>query len=654
MTATVIGAEARCRRNMVPWLKGRAHLLAMAALLIGVVVGAPPAGAAPYAIVDLGWLGGPLADPWRSSVPHAINATGQVVGSGDLGNAFLNDFTGMHSLVSLDDPRSGGQAFGLNDAGQIVGTSPMDSGYDQAWLYSDGITRDLGTLGGRVSRAYDINSAGQVVGEAELPDGTLRAFLYDPQGGMRDLGTLSGSADDHSSAYAINNVGQVVGQSHTALETFHACLWENGAVRDLGSLPGYPYSAATDINDTGQVVGWSMSETLIFNTPTPMRAFLCEDGVMRDLGTLGGTCAQALEINNAGAVVGWSWTGDDPETSRAFLYTDGALLDLNSLLPPGSGWTLLEARAINDMGQIVGVGVLGGFERPFLMTPVMDPRANPPAGPTGLSARMVSPTAIDLAWTDNSSNETQFVLMRKTGAGLYARLVMLGPNQTRYTDTSAIPNTTYSYILKAANAIGASPWSNETVVTTTTLPPATPTPLRAMVASPTQVSLAWTDRSSNETQFVLLRKTGSGVYARVAVLEPNTTQYTDTSARPNTSYSYILRAYNNGGGSPWTNEVAVTTPDPRPARPTNLRAVAVSATQVNVTWEDRSSNETQFVLLRKIGSGLYQRIAVLSANTTSYVDATVSPGVTYTYITRAVNEAGVSAWSNEPSVTTPQ
>src|SRR2546426_2122976 len=116
-------------------------------------------------------------------------------------------------------------AFGINDAGQVVGNSTTASGQVHAFLWTlggtDGVPtnpqmKDLGTLGGTSSFAGSINLAGQVAGESSLADGSMHAFLWQ-NGVMTDVGTLGGAFNSDptgfSVANAINNVGQVVGAS---------------------------------------------------------------------------------------------------------------------------------------------------------------------------------------------------------------------------------------------------------------------------------------------------------------------------------------------------------------------------------------------------------------------------------------------------------
>lgn len=353
-------------------------LVAAFLLLPGAARHEPSAQAAPwtdpparprYTVTDLGALAGDF------SQALGINDKGQVVGQTTV-NIATPEGLPYHAFiwergVMTDVGTLGGYmsiAWGINNAGQVVGESHSAGGGNGAFLWQNGAMQPLGTLGGDSSGAYAINASGQVVGYARIVDNTDpsdpteldRAFLWD--GVMHDLGTLGG---DESGARDINDAGQVVGiaaDDHPGDPLSRPFLWQNGAMQNLGSLGGEG-SRATAINNAGQVVGWS-------DLPDGRHhAFLWQNGALQDLLTLpGGNYSRAYDINDAGQVVGDAHTATTE--SHAFLWTDGQMQDLNNLIPPGAGWLLYDAHAINNKGQIVGSGRHNGHTRAFLLTPL--------------------------------------------------------------------------------------------------------------------------------------------------------------------------------------------------------------------------------------------------------------------------------------------
>src|SRR5437588_3287171 len=205
---------------------------------------------------------------------------------------------------------------------------------------------DLGTFGGPASLiapssggpqnpARALTSRGVVVGQAETatPDQfspdcfnpyclASHAFRWQ-DGVLTDLGTLEGVDSDLSSgANWINDRGWIAGASYsggidpvTGFPARHAVLWKNCEIVDLGTL-GEDFSEANALNNRGQVVGLSLNgipdPVSFFDQPTESRAFLWQNGIMQDLGTLGGVDAGAFAVNESGEVAGISTTSTIP------------------------------------------------------------------------------------------------------------------------------------------------------------------------------------------------------------------------------------------------------------------------------------------------------------------------------------------------------
>jgi probable HAF family extracellular repeat protein len=163
-------------------------------------------------------------------------------------------------------------------------------------------------------------------------------------------------------ATGINNRGQIVGSSDFggSFPDGHAFLYTAGQLTDLGTLGAATGSQAASINNAGQVVGITFGP----GSGEPGVAFLYAEGKMTNLGYF----VTPYDINDSGEIVGAGDFGSliYPE---AFLYSDGVLTNLNSLLPDGSDWELLSATAINDKGQIVGIGL-----RPVPVPPIDPPQ----------------------------------------------------------------------------------------------------------------------------------------------------------------------------------------------------------------------------------------------------------------------------------------
>jgi probable HAF family extracellular repeat protein len=347
-----------------------------------------------YSVRDLGTLGGTF------SVANSVNNKGWVDGfsalKGDVnGHAFLWRNGVMTDLKTLGGPQSNA-VYPLNERGQVPGysdTSTPDPNKEDfcgfgtliclPFVWQKGVMNPLPTLdGGNNAFATEINNRGRVAGYAEnsTHDSTCAApsrqvLQVEPviweEGEIQQLPTFPGDPD--GGANGINDKGQAVGGSGTCYggptPSLHALLWQGGTATDLGNLGGTRLSSGQDINNQGQVVGFSF-----LSDNTTIHAFLwTEDDGMQDLGTLPGDVTSfGFGINEQVKVVGTSF--DASGNPRAFLWQQGVITDLNTLTPAGSPLFLFDAFVINSRGQIVGDALQKstGQVHAYLATPGCD------------------------------------------------------------------------------------------------------------------------------------------------------------------------------------------------------------------------------------------------------------------------------------------
>lgn len=357
-----------------------------------------------YRVQDLGSLGG------TASAGIGINNFGLVTGSSNLPGDQRTHATAWLLGSTFDLGTLGGDNSAVvfpvkNDYGLIAGvaeTAQLDPN-GESWscsaffptvthhtclgaVWEWGHKRALPTLGGNNGFAAGINDRAQIAGWAETgkhdptcspqSDQVLQFLpvLWGPAPDqVRALPLVEG--DSSGAAVALNNHGQVVGISgdcDQAVGRFtarHAVMWDHGRLIQLGDIGGQAWNTPVAINQHGDVVGFA-------NVPggaTPgsfhAHAFLwTRAGGMRDLGTLpGDTGSQALGINDRGQVVGVSYGGT--AGSRAFLWENGAMVDLNTRAP-GYGGHLVAANDIDDVGRITGQAVDGTVAVAFVAVPV--------------------------------------------------------------------------------------------------------------------------------------------------------------------------------------------------------------------------------------------------------------------------------------------
>jgi probable HAF family extracellular repeat protein len=283
---------------------------------------------------------------------------------------------------------SGGLVAGAAD-NSIPDLNPMFSDVygwatqTRAFVWQDGVMKDIGTLGGTDAVAFLINERAQIVGisyTSSAPSAycanelgaslTTGAFLYE-DGHMKNLGSFGGTCTFPTD---LNDAGEVVGLSTVRGDVYqHAFFWEKDSFHELPNMIGGNDAAAIALNNSGEVAGWAS-----LPGDQAIHGSIWKNNSMTDLGTLGGDpCSLGFSINARGQVVGTSGFQQDlsgcnsGNTSRAFLWEDGAMVDLNTLIPADSPLYLTSPITINDLGEIAGIGVdANGDEHAFLLIPL--------------------------------------------------------------------------------------------------------------------------------------------------------------------------------------------------------------------------------------------------------------------------------------------
>ena len=238
----------------------------------------------------------------------------------------------------------------------------------RGFLWQNGVMQDLGTLGDSDAFVAD-KEHGQVVGCATTnsvaPNPTQDAFLWE-SGRMTDIGTFGGT---YACAFVVNNHGQAMGAATLpGDQATHAFFWERGTLTDLGNFGGTTVEPFW-LNNIGEVVRGGAE----YPGDATRHGFLWKKDVITDLGTLysGSSCgipgSVGLQVNSKTQIVGNSWC----DTSAAtFLWEEGSMVDLNTLIPPNSGMQLVDAQNINERGEITGLGILpNGDLHVFLLIP---------------------------------------------------------------------------------------------------------------------------------------------------------------------------------------------------------------------------------------------------------------------------------------------
>lgn len=316
---------------------------------------------------DRGWVSGFSTLPGDQTQHAVLWRNGQKFDLGTLGGPNSSVSWPNHNRRTVVGIAETSDIDPLGETWSCAAFFPNSTGHIcLGFVWQHGVMSPLPTLGGNNGYAAGANNLGQVVGWAETPvhDPTciapqvlqFQAVIWGPRRGqIQQLPPLEGDPD--SAATAINDRGQVVGISGTcyravgALSAKHAVLWEDGKAIDIGNLGGIAWNTPAAINNRGDVAGFSDLPGDDPDHPNFHAFFWTKRDGIQDLGTLpGDRLSLAFGVNDRGQVVGESIGSNG---RRAFLWQRGVMTDLNTLVPQGSP-LLLYANDINDEGEIVG------------------------------------------------------------------------------------------------------------------------------------------------------------------------------------------------------------------------------------------------------------------------------------------------------------
>lgn len=348
-----------------------------------------------YRVTDLGTFGG------KMSHAYGVSNAGVVTGDATTANGDFHPFLWRDGKMTDLGSLGGTNGSGNNPNGslqvaivsEIAGVDPLGAdfcGYGthrmcRAAIWKDGRMTQFPTLGGNNALGFGVNERGQMVGSSEKStrDSNCAApqvlafspVIWGPNAGdIQELRLPTG--DTVGWAYGINDKGESVGATGACTDTYanatgllygaRAVLWENGVPRDLGTLGSKTNTLAVGINNRTEIVG---SSGLADESGVHGFLWSRENG-LEDIGALGSDLGLISSINNARQVTGASCDADF--NCRTILWERYNMTDLNDLVAEDSSIYMVFGTWINDVGEIAGWGIDKQTEevRAFLASPV--------------------------------------------------------------------------------------------------------------------------------------------------------------------------------------------------------------------------------------------------------------------------------------------
>ena len=369
-----------------------------------------------------------------------------------------------------------------------------------------------------------------------------------------------------------------------------------------------------------------------------------------DTSTIGGVFHRVADSSWSESGVTWN---NQPTADTATLASLGSVqngqtyeFDVRSLVT-GPGTYSIEGDSSTGDGAYYS-SKEGSVPPELVLTLGPAPDTTRPTAPTNLAATPVSGTRVDLSWTASTDNVgvTGYRIFRN---GSPTPIATVGGSTTSYSDTTAVPATSYSYTVTAVDAAGneSNPSNAAPATTPDTVAPSAPQNVRATSVTGSAVDLAWNAATDNvAVTGYRIRRNGT----EIAQVGGATLAYADTGVTEGTQYTYVVTARDAAGNvSADSNALQVTTPTVRPAAPTGLSAVAAAgANRVDLSWtRPADATVTGYRIYR--GGSPTPLASVNGATTTTYADSTVAPVTSYSYTVTSVDAQGDESDPSAPA-----
>ena len=266
--------------------------------------------------------------------------------------------------------------------------------------------------------------------------------------------------------------------------------------------------------------------------------------------------------------------------------------------------------------------------------------------PSSLTATPSGENTINVAYTDNSSHETEYSIERSSDSGsTWGQVGTVGANVTSYSDTTTVPGISYEYRARAGNGVTFSAYSN-TATAENTLN--APTSLTAVEANETTINLSWTDNSANEDHYYVEHSADGVTFSALATIAANSTTYADSTLSAGTIKYYRVRAGLGSYFSSYSNTANDTTPVLAPS----ALSVTVDSTEtkLNLSWTVNSASGSVVTKVeRSTDNSTWSLAATVAFGTAVYQDTGLNGGTLYYYRIRSAVGSVFSSYTSSVS-----